>query len=169
MTFAKSFIVSIIALIVLNTVLMIIAYAVGYGFDTFTSQITADPIFIVYMLFSSTGHAIWTIIGVFSTSFESDPFNWSFFILYFSFILAPLIASIIVGRLSENRVHAFAGFFLATIICMLVCIILVYYDYVYQLFLGVSFNQTEAILNVVFGSLVNGLIYGIIAYLATKK
>jgi hypothetical protein len=148
---------------------MIIAYAVGYGFDTFVTQITVDLMFILYMLFSSTGHAIWTITGVFTTSFESDPFNWAFFILYFSFILAPLIASIIVGQLSENRVHAFAGFFLATIICMLVCIILVYYSFTYVIFLGVTFNLTEAILNVVFGSLVNGLIYGIIAYLTTKK
>ena len=148
---------------------MIIAFAVGSGFDNIIIEVTNDPMFIVYMLFSSTGHAIWTIIGAMSFAIQSDPFNWAYFILYFSFIFAPLIAAIITGRLSEKKVHAFAGFFLATIICMIVCIILVYYSFVYQLYLGITFVQTEAVLHVAFGSLVNGLIYGVVAFLTTKE
>jgi hypothetical protein len=121
------------------------------------------------MLFSSTSHAIWKIFGVFTYSIESDPFNWSYFIINFGFIITPLIAAIIVGRLSESRIQAFVGFFVAILICMLISIILVFYNSVYQLRFAVTFDQTEAILTVIFGSLVNGLIYGLLAYLTAKN
>ena len=169
LSFVKSFIVSLVALMALNSVIMIITYAVGYGFDNFTSSITNIPLFILYMLFSSTGHAIWAIISVFTYSFEADPFNWSYFIVFLGFIIAPLIAAIITGLVSEKKTHAFGAFFLSVIICMLICIILVYQGTYYELQFGITMNQTEALITVTLGSLVNGLIYGIIAFLTTKQ
>ena len=169
MSFGKSFIISLVALVVLNSVVLALMYAVGYGFGDFITAITSIPLYILYMLFGSTGHAIWKTIDGFTYAIGSDPINWPFFLLNLGFIIAPLIAAVIAGRLSEKRVHAFAGFFLSVIISMLICIILVYQGFTYQILLGVDFNQTTAIINVILGSLLNGLIYGIIAYLTTKK
>ena len=169
MSFGKSFLISLVALVVLNVAILAITYAIGYGFDVFIAGITANAIHILYVLFSSTGHPIWWLIEGLIYSIGSEPFNWAYFIYKIGFIIAPLIAAVITGRLSEKQVHAFAGFFLSTIISMLVCIILIYQGFAYQIMLAGKFNQAEAIINVILGSLVNGLIYGMIAYLTTKK
>jgi hypothetical protein len=52
---------------------------------------------------------------------------------------------------------------------MLVCIILVYQGTYYELQFGLAMNQTVAITSVIVGSLVNGLIYGTIAFITTKQ
>ena len=169
MSFGKSFIVSFVALVVLNAVVFTIIYAIGYGFDNFITGILPNVPYLLYVLFSSTAHAIWYLVDLLAYSIGTDPISWNFFFLNLGFIIAPLIAAVITGRLSEKRVHAFAGFFLSAIICMLVSIIILYQGFAYQVLLAGEFDQTAALMKVIFGSLVNGLIYGIIAYLTTKK
>ena len=157
-----------IALIVLNSVMMLIAYAVGNNFDSLMTAITSNVMFILYMLFSSTGQAIWVFASRIVYAVQ-DPFSLLTVMLYIGFLIAPLIASIITGRLSENRIHALIGFFLSTIISMLICLILVYYGFAYQILIGGAFSQSEAVMNVVLGSLVNGAIFGLVAFITTKK
>ena len=146
---------------------MTIANAIGGTFDGFISALTSDGMYILYMLFSATGHSIWTIIDQLIYSFGTS--TMITILLYFGFVIAPLITAIITGRLSENRMHSFVGFFFSVIICMLVSIILVYSGFAYQILIGGSLDQTQAIMNVVLGSLVNGVIYGLIAFITTKK
>jgi hypothetical protein len=169
MSFGKSFIVSLVSLIALNVVIFAIFYSIGYGFDQFITGIVSNATYILYVLFGSTAHAIWFIADSFLYSFGTDPISWDFFLLNLSFIVAPLLAAVITGRLSEKRVHAFAGFFLTTIICMLVSIILVYQGFAYQVMLAGEFFPEPALIKVILGSLVNGFIYGMVAYLTTKK
>jgi len=169
MSFGKSFIVSLIALVVLNAVVFTIFYVIGYGFDPYITGILSNVNYLLYGIFSSTAHAIWLLVDLFVYSLGTVPISWDFFLLNLGFITAPLIAAVITGRLSEKRVHAFAGFFLSVIISMLICIILLYQGFSYQVLLGGSFDQTESLITVILGSLVNGLIYGMIAYITTKK
>ena len=60
-------------MVILNPILLLIAYAIGGNFSGFISGMT-DVYYLLYVLFSSTGHAIWTLINNIIYSIEA-PFN----------------------------------------------------------------------------------------------
>jgi len=123
--------------------------------------------YLLYLLFSSTAHAIWFLFDIFIYAIGNN--QWGFFLLNLGFIIAPLIAAVLTGRLSEKKIHVFAGIFLVVIINMLVCIIILCQGFTYQVMLAGEFSETAALKKVILGSLVDGFIYGMIAYLTTKK
>jgi len=167
MSFAKVFTISLVSIMVLNFIVLTITYAIAFGFDSLIGSITADPIFILFMLFGSIGKSIWLTINGLIISL--DPFWLDLFITNIGSILAPLIAAVIIGRFSDKRVWSLAGFFLASMIGMIICIVLVYYSFTYQIAIGGSIIVENAVVSTIIGSIINGLIYGFIAYLATKK
>jgi hypothetical protein len=168
MSFAKSFLVSLLGLMIFNVAFFFIAYAIGGNIPGVITAITNDIAYLMYILFSSTGHAIWVLINSLLYAVQ-DPFSLFGLVFALFFILSPLITAILTGRLSDNRLHSLLGFFLSVIICMLICIILAYYGFTYQILIGGSLSQSEAVINIVLGSLVNGVIYGLISFALTNK
>jgi len=119
------------------------------------------------MLFGPIVKPIWGTINGLIISL--NPWWFDLFIRNIGDIIAPLIAAVIIGRVSDKRLWSLAGVFLVAMIGMIIAIVLIPYDFTYQISLGGSIVVETAILGAIIGSILNGLIYGFIAYLATKK
>ncbi|MHA1194341.1 MAG: hypothetical protein ACTSP9_19000, partial [Promethearchaeota archaeon] len=150
-----------------NTLFIILAYIFGYGITNLLDGIAGNPMFILYILFSPIGRAIWgNFDGII---YALDTASVGFLLLNIAYIIAPLVAAIITGRLSDNRMTSLIAFIVSAIISMLVCIILVLQGVQFRVVIGQDLNQDTAILNVVLGSIVNGCLYGLIALALTKN
>jgi hypothetical protein len=167
MGIVKAFLFSLLALVLSNLLLVMLAYLLNNNFDTFITGITTDFIYFLYTLFASIGHPIWDTIENLASIIALS--NLFYLLLILALLLSPIIAALVAGRLGEKRTNSFAGFFLTAIVSLSVSIYLVISSVSYQLILGNSLNQTTAIINVLLGGLLNGLIFGLIAYLTTKK
>ncbi|MHA1193865.1 MAG: hypothetical protein ACTSP9_16515 [Promethearchaeota archaeon] len=167
MSFGKVFAISIVSTLILNALLIVVAYAIGYGIDVLIAGITGDPMYILYMLFSSFGRAIW--LNFDGIMYGVETANLGFLLLNIAYILSPLVIGIITGRLSDNRITSLLAVVSTAVISMLVCIILVMYSFGFQILIGHEFALEAATLNVVLGSVVNGCLYGLIALALTKQ
>ena len=167
MSFGKVFAINIIATIVLNAIFIILAHFLGYGINDLITRITLEPIYILFLLFAPLGRAIWLNFEEITYSIETE--NILFLLVNIAYIIAPLIATIITGRLSDKRTSSLLAFIITAVISMLVCVILVFYSFSFQRMIGQDFSQEAAILNVMLGSIVNGCLYGFIALALTKK
>lgn len=167
MSFGKVFAISIVLTMVSNAIFIVLAYTIGYGITDLMSAIAGEPMYTLYLLFCPPGRAIWLNFDGIMYGVESASFG--FLILNIAYIIAPLVAAIIIGRLSDNRITSLLAVIVTAIISMLVCIILVYHSFTFQIIIGQEFTQEAAILNVVLGSVVNGCLYGLIALALTKQ
>jgi MFS family permease len=113
------------------------------------------------------GRPIWVSVDKLATGIVNENIRGSLSTL--KFFVAPLIAAIIAGRVGEKRLHSFFGVFLTSLVSMTVSIILMFYSGSYQLIItGVTLGY-GALFLVVGGSLLNGLIFGLIAFITTKR
>lgn len=151
----------------MNAACIALAYVFGYGFNDLITAITGIPLYFLFLLFGPLGKAIWLNFDGIMYGIESPSFG--FLILNIAYIIAPLVAAIITGRLSDNRITSLLAVIITAIISMLVCIILVYYSFTFQILIGQEFTHEAAILNIVLGSVVNGCLYGLIALALTKQ
>ena len=95
--------------------------------------------------------------------------NLFFIMINLIVLVAPLIAAIVAGRVGEKRIHSFLGVFLTSIVSMIVSLILMFNSISYQLILTSNFIGYGALYIVVGGSLLNGLIFGLLAFFTTKR
>lgn len=150
-----------------NLLLLIIVYTSFGSFDTIILLFTGDLTSLVYHLFCSMGHAIWLVIDQLAYHITND--NLFYMFLSLLLLLAPLITAILTRWFGEKRIHSFASLFLLSIISMIISLVLMFNSVSYQLIIGDVFIGNGALFNVVPGSLLNGIIYGIIAFFVTKK
>jgi hypothetical protein len=167
MSFLKAFLFGFLALIVSNLLLVVILYASFGNFSTIIGIFTGDLTSLVYHLFCSMGHAIWLTIELIAYHITND--NLFYIFLNFIIIIAPLIAAIVVGRLSEKRIHSFIAVLLISIISMIVSMILMNMSFSYQIIIASTTLGSGALFVVFFGSLLNGVIFGLLAFFTTKK
>jgi len=167
MSFGKSFLINFVSILVLNTGFIMLAYTFGYGFNDLITEISMEPIYILYLLFCPLGRAIWLNFDGMIYAVQAATF--SILILNIAYLMAPLCAVIITGRMSDDKINSLLAFMATAIISMIVCIILVLYNIPLQIEIGQDFTQSMAILNVVLGSVINGCLYGLIALALTRK
>ena len=167
MSFLKTFLWSLLVFMVSNLLLAIIIYASFGSFDTIIQIFTGNLTSLVYRLFCSMGHAIWLTIDLLAYHITND--NIFFIFLSLILLIAPLITAILARWFGEKRLHSFASLFLLSIISMTVSLILMFNNVSYQIIIGDVLIGSGALFNVVPGSLLNGIIYGIIAFFVTKK
>jgi len=113
------------------------------------------------------GRPIWVSVDKLATGIVNDNLRGSLSAL--KFIVAPLIAAIVAGRVGEKRLHSFLGVFLTSIVSMIVSMILMYFVDPYDLLITGANLGYGALFLVVGGSLLNGLIFGLIAFFTTKR
>lgn len=94
---------------------------------------------------------------------------YSMKLLSFIVIVPPLIAAIVAGRVGEKRIHSFLGVFLTSLVSMIVSMILMFSSVSYQIIITSEFMGSGALFIVVLGSLLNGLIFGLLAFFTTKR
>ena len=168
MSLLKAFVFSLLALIVSNILLVIILYASFGRFDDIISIFTAGATTsLIYNLFCSMGHAIWLTVDRIAYQIVNDNLFSLFSILIV--LVAPLIAAIVAGRVGEKRIHSFFGVFLTSLVSMIVSLILIFNSVSYQIIITSEFLGSGALFIVVGGSLLNGLIFGLLAFFTTKR
>lgn len=168
MSLLKAFLFSLLALIVSNILLVIIVYASFGAFDDVISMFTGEATTsLIYNLFCSMGHAIWLSVNKIAYHIVND--NLFFIFLSLIVLVAPLIAAIVAGRVGEKRIHSFFGVFLTSIVSMIVSMIMIFYIDPYDILITSEYLGNGALFIVVGGSLLNGLIFGFIAFFTTKR
>ena len=168
MSLLKAFLFSLLALVVSDILLVIILYASFGQFDSiiglFTTGATTS---LINHLFCSMGHAIWVSIDRIAYHIVND--NLFFIFLSLIVIIAPLIAAIVAGRVGEKRIHSLLGVFLTSIVSMIISMIIMFNNVSLQLAITSEFLGSGALFVLVPGSLLNGLIFGFIAFFTTKR
>jgi len=168
MSLLKAFLFSLLALVASNILLVIILYASFGRFDDVISIFTTGATTsLIYNLFCSMGHAIWLSVDRIAYQIVND--NLFSLLSILINLVAPLIAAIVAGRVGEKRIHSLIGVFLTSIVSMIVSMILIFNHVSYQLIITSEFLGSGALFIVVGGSLLNGLIFGFIAFFTTKK
>jgi hypothetical protein len=162
----KAFLFSLLALMVASLLFIIIVY-ISLGIFDYILGLFTYPEGLIFHLFCSMGRPIWVSVDKLATAIVNDNLRGSLSAL--KFFVAPLIAAIVAGRVGEKRLHSFFGVFLTSIVSMIISILLMLYTDPYPLLItGVSLGN-GALFFVVGGSLLNGLIYGLIAFFTTKR
>ncbi len=168
MSILKAFLFSLLALTASNLLLVIILYASFGRFDDVISIFTTGATTsLIYNLFCSMGHAIWLSVDRIAYQIVND--NLFSLLSILIKLVAPLIAAIVAGRVGEKRIHSLIGVFLTSIVSMIVSMILMFNHVSYQLIITSEFLGYGALFIVVGGSLLNGLIFGFIAFFTTKR
>jgi len=168
MSLLKAFVFSLLALVASNLLLVIILYSSFGRFDDIISMFTVGATTsLIHNLFCSMGHAIWVSVDRMAYHIVND----NLFSLLSTLIIfvAPLIAAIVAGRFGEKRIHSFLGVFLTSIVSMIVSLILMFNSVSYQLNITSEFIGSGALFVVVPGSLLNGLMFGLLAFFTTKR
>ncbi|NVM16227.1 MAG: hypothetical protein HWN80_00820 [Candidatus Lokiarchaeota archaeon] len=168
MSLLKAFLFSLLALIVSNILLVIILYASFGRFDDIVIMFTVGASTTLMLhLFCSMGHAIWISIDRIAYHIVNDMLFFIFLDLIV--VVAPLIAAIVAGRVGEKRIHSFLGVFLTSIVSMIVSMIIMFDNVPLQLGITSEFLGSGALFILVPGSLLNGLIFGLLAFFTTKR
>ena len=168
MSLLKAFLFSLLALMASNILLVILLYTSFGQFDSVISIFTTGAsTSLIHDLFCSMGHAIWVTIDRIAYHIVNDML---FFLLMDIIIpIVPLIAAIVAGRVGEKRIYSFLGVFLTSIVSIVVSMILMNYSVPYQLAITSEFLGSGALFILVGGGLLNGLIFGLIAFFTTKR
>ncbi|MHA1933374.1 MAG: hypothetical protein ACW96X_12590 [Promethearchaeota archaeon] len=122
MGFGKSFLLSLVAFVGLNFIFTILYYSLGAGFGALITEIQTAPLMIIYYLFGSIA------------SIPSNVLNWvladplfngdmTHLIIGLGFLIAPLIAAILAGKLAESKFQGFSGWLLTVIVSTVAVII----------------------------------------------
>ena len=147
--------------------LVVIAYASIGNFAMIISIFTGDLLSLVYFLFCQMGIPIWFTIENIAYHITND--NFFYMILNIIIIVAPLIAAIVTGRISDKRIHSLISMFIISLINMVVSMILMLNSTSYQIVISGVTLGNGALFIVLFGSLLNGVLYGLLAFFTTKK
>jgi len=168
MSVLKAFLFSLLALVVSNILLVVILYASFGRFDDVVSLFTTGAsTSLVHDLFCSMGHAIWVTID--RTAYHIVNDMLFYLLMDIIILIVPLVAAIVAGRVGEKRIHSLLGVFLTSIVSIVVSMILMNYSVPYQLAITSEFLGSGALFILVGGGLLNGLIYGLIAFFTTKR
>jgi hypothetical protein len=113
------------------------------------------------------GHAIW--VSIQRIAYQITYGSVFYLLETLIVVLVPLIAAIIAGRIGKKRIYSFLGMFLISIVSMIVSVALMFDTAAFQYMITSEPIGNGALFIVVGGSLLNGLIFGFIAYVTTKR
>ena len=167
MSFWKAFLFSLLTLIGSNLLMIFILYVSFGRFNNLMVLYATYPTNIIYNLFCSMGHAIWVSVQRIAYGVT---YGTLFGLLEALIILiVPLITAIVAGRVGKKRLYSFLGVFLTSIISMIVSVFLMFDTTAFQFMIASEIIGNGALFIVFGGSLLNGLIFGFIAYITTKR
>ena len=159
MGFGKAFGFSLLAYVGLNFLFIIISYTVSGDLNTIFSSITSDPLILLLILFGPIvyfpGEVFQLIVMQIEFGFTAD-----LLILYIGYIISPFVASLVAGRMGENKGGSFGGWFLTSIASAVAMAVFG--------FISVPSASTTTLILVLINGIVNGIFYGCFALLFTK-
>ncbi|KKL22756.1 hypothetical protein LCGC14_2432230 [marine sediment metagenome] len=165
MGFAKAFFLSLVAFISINFLFVILSSLINNTLDTVFSVLESAPLMILYYLFGSI-----TVVPSESILIMVD-FDVDTLISPLGYLLAPLIAAILSGRLGENKGQAIGGWLLTAVISAGAIIIGVFLSGTIESILGGVYgttSQTTILINVAISLFINFVGFGFFALLVSK-
>jgi len=171
MNFLKTFIISLVIYLGLNTVFTLIAVFTVAGFPTTDSMLIVTMIFAPIFTFPG---AAWSSNGIVplltSTDFFTD------FMLFMGLIVPPLVTVIVASFLGDSNKTVFGSWLLTALITCVVYSILLGVGQLVSANLALdwfakvaSYGELGTILVVFTAGIANGLFYGCVTYLITKE
>jgi len=162
MGFAKAFGFSLLAFIGLNFLFVIITNTISGNLNLLFSQITANPIVILVLLFGPViyfpGEIFQILMG--EIMLGGGP---EVLIEFIGYIVSPFVASLVAGRMGENKAGSFGGWFLTAIGSALGLVILAF---IYPILFPPPVEM--AIIMLLLSGITIGIFYGCFALLFTK-
>jgi len=171
MNFVKTFIISLLIYLGLNTVFTLIAVFTVVGFPTTDIMLIITMIFAPIFTFPG---AAWSTEGIIPLLTSIDFFTD--FMLFLGLIIPPLVTVIVASRLGDNNKTVFGAWLLTALITCVVYSILLGTGQLVSPYLAVdwfgkvaSYGELGTILVVFTAGIANGLFYGCVTYLITKE
>jgi hypothetical protein len=170
MGFGKAFGFSLIAFIGINFLFVIIAETITADLNTLFSDITINPLVLLFIFFgpiiSMPGTVIQSIyayitLGVYDITFIG------LMVRLIGYIVAPLIAALIAGRTGETKAGSLGGWFLTAVISSLAIGLLVFINPAILAYYGLTPTIDTFVMSLL-GGVVNGIFYGTFALLFTR-
>jgi hypothetical protein len=171
MNFLKTFLISLVTYLGLNTIFMLVAMFTVPGYPA------TDVWYVVVSIFApiatSPGTA-WVGSGI--VPLLNTPDLLTDLMLFLSLIVPPLVALIVAAFIGDNNFTGFSAWFLTAFVsCCLYALFLgigqVTSSYLYFVWLDLitSYGYIGGIINIIMTGIVNGFFYGCICILITKK
>ncbi|NHJ23559.1 MAG: hypothetical protein EAX89_03220 [Candidatus Lokiarchaeota archaeon] len=171
MNFFKSFLITILVYLGLNTVFVLTAVYTTTGFPT------SDVLLIVALIFAPSSFfpaEVWATNGIVqlinTTNFVTD------FMVFIGAIVPPLVAIILASFLAESPKESVAAWGFTVIISCIIYAILYAIGQTYSTILNISwvadmisYGAFGTILVVLIGGVANFFFYGCIAFLISRK
>lgn len=172
MAFGKTFILTLVAFIGLNFVFAMIGAVLTESIDTFFTDLS-DMSILAHVLGGPISlYPGGDVIGIYSTTPENasglmgaimaDDMVLETVLMYIFYIVAPLLAAIIAGRVGESRGQCFGAWFLVAMIGMGIVLVLELIAGEFEIALGY-------LLKIITAGVVNALFYGCFALLLSRS
>lgn len=166
MSFWKTFLLSLLTLMVFTLLYVIIVYASFGDLAAILSSLTY-PEYLTYRLLCVMGEAIWLSIEQLAYHIVND--NLLFMLLSLIAFIGPLLAAIVAGKLGDTKIQSLLSILLISLISMISSLVLAFNSISYAIIIGGTTIGSGALFNIVLGSLLNAGIFGLIAFLINRK
>ena len=159
---------SLLALIGLNFLFVIIAETISTNLNLLFSDISSDPLIILLIFFGP----LVSMPGSESSFFVQITLGMTVPMLIQSigFIVSPFVASIIAGRMGENKGGSFGGWMITAMISAVALGILAFISTATLSYYGIPVADPILVLiSFLISGAVNGVFYGCFSLLFTKE
>ncbi len=168
MGFGKAFGFSLLAYIGLNFLFLIIAFTINGALNLLFQDISSQPL-IIFVLFLGPIYFFpgLNIAGIYSSiALGATP---DVIVLAIGSVVSPFVASIIAGKMGENKVGSFGGWFAASMICSIILGIFAFIESSVLTYYGIPVvDPTSTFIISIMSGAVSGVFYGAFALLFTK-
>jgi hypothetical protein len=160
---------SLLALIGLNFLFVIIAETISGNLNLLFSDISSNPLIILLIFFGPLVSTPGSVFGSIILQVSSGTID-STLIQSIGFIVSPFVASIIAGRMGENKGGSFGGWMIVAMISAVALGILAFISSATLLYYGIPVvDPTLVLISFLISGAVNGVFYGCFSLLFTKE
>ncbi|MFX1587850.1 MAG: hypothetical protein ACFFC1_06830 [Promethearchaeota archaeon] len=168
MGFGKAFGFSLLAYIGLNFLFLIIAFTISGALNLLFQDISSQPL-ILFVLFLGPIYFFpgLNVSDIYSSiALGATP---DILILAIGSVVSPFVASIIAGKMGENKVGSFGGWFAASMLCSIILGIFAFIEPLVLSYYGIPVvDPTSTFIISIMSGAVSGVFYGAFALLFTK-
>jgi hypothetical protein len=166
--FGKAFGFSLLAYIGLSFLFIIIVETLNGTLNTLFDAISLNPFIILLIFFGPIANMPGSVFLALYGEIATGMINYTL-IQTIGYIVTPLVAALIAGRVGENKGGSFGGFFLTSIIGAVALGILAFISSTtLELLYGPISDATAALIMLLITGAVNGVFYGAFSLMFTK-
>ena len=160
---------SLLGFIGLNFLFIIIAETISGNLNLLFSNISSNPLIILLIFFGPMVNMPGSVFSLIYAQIFSGMVD-SMLIQYIGFIVSPFIASLIAGRMGENKGGSFGGWMITTMISALALGILAFVSPATLSYYSIPVTDPSLVLiSFLMSGAVNGVFYGCFSLLFTKE